>query len=414
MSKTLQTKTRPSRSNSKRFSLNTIAGKTKSRFFVHWPGRMVLTKPSATLKMVSAQFPVDKFQGPAIMARIRSPGILRPQSRVDVCLVPSISHGARAHSNIAFIKYWGNRDHTLRLPANSSISMNLAALHSTTTVEWSDARSADTLTINDAEAGAAALDRVRAHLEVLRERFGTSMFARVSSSNNFPMGAGIASSASAFAALTLAAVAALGVEISPRQLSALARLGSGSASRSIPGGFVQWRAGDSHESSYAESIAALDHWDLVDVIAIVSRRHKRVGSSAGHRTADSSILQAARLRTADQRLHQAKDAIFNRDFAALAKIVEEDSNLMHAVMMTSNPALFYWQPLSLAVMRAVRHWRLQEGLRVCYTLDAGPNVHCICLASDADQVADRLAALSPDIEIFRSPPGPGAFLMSMP
>ena len=321
---------------------------------------------------------------------------------------------ARAHSNIAFIKYWGNRDHALRLPANSSLSMNLAALHSSTTVEWSGALSVDTLTINDAEAGAAALERARAHLDALRERLGTSMRARVASNNNFPMGAGIASSASAFAALTLAAVAALGVELPPRELSALARLGSGSASRSIPGGFVEWQAGDSHESSCAESIAPSDHWDLVDIIAIVSRRHKRVGSSEGHRTADSSILQAARVGTADERLRKAKGAIMRRDFSALAGIVEEDSNLMHAVMMTSDPPLFYWQPLSLAVMRAARRWRLEDDLRVCYTLDAGPNVHCICVAADADRVAERLAALSPDIEIIQSPPGPGAYLLPLP
>ncbi len=318
---------------------------------------------------------------------------------------------ARAHSNIAFIKYWGNRDDALRLPANSSLSMNLAALHSTTTVEWSEERSADSLTINDAEAGAAALERVRAHLNLLRERLGTSMFARVESSNNFPMGAGIASSASAFAALTLAAVAALGVEVPQRQLSTLARLGSGSASRSIPGGFVEWLAGDFHETSYAESIAEREHWDLVDIIAIVSRRHKRVGSSAGHRTADTSVLQSARVETVDERLRKVKGAIMNRDFSALAGIVEADSNLMHAVMMTSDPALFYWLPLSLAVMQAARRWRLEEGLRVCYTLDAGPNVHCICVAADAERVAGRLAALSPDIEIVRSGPGPGAFLL---
>ncbi len=321
---------------------------------------------------------------------------------------------ARSHSNIAFIKYWGNRDHRLRLPANSSLSMNLAALHTTTTVEWTDALAATTLTINDAEADTLALERVQTHLNELRERLGTRMHARVASKNNFPMGTGIASSASAFAALTKAATAALGAKLSERELSALARLGSGSAARSIPGGFVEWHAGESHESSYAETFAARDHWDLIDVIAIVSRKHKRVGSSAGHGTAWSSVLQKTRVNTASGRLNRIKRAILNRDFAAFAQIVEEDSNLMHAVMMTSDPPLFYWQPLSLTVMQAVRRWRAEDGLRVCYTLDAGPNVHCISVAADSAAVNQRLAALSPDIEILQSPAGPGAYVLPTP
>ena len=265
---------------------------------------------------------------------------------------------ARAHSNIAFIKYWGNRDHRLRLPANASLSMNLSELHTTTTVEWLPTSDADSLAINDAAASQAALDRVSAHLDVIRRRLGISAFARVSSTNNFPMGAGIASSASAFAALTLAAVAACRADMSERELSTLARMGSGSAARSVPSGFVEWHAGDSHETSYAETFVHREHWALRDVVAVVSRRHKRTGSSAGHREADSSILQSARVAGADQRLANVKAAIRSRDFAAFADTIEEDSNLMHAVMMTSKPPLFYWDPLSLQVMRAVREWRM--------------------------------------------------------
>ena len=315
---------------------------------------------------------------------------------------------ARAHSNIAFIKYWGNRDHKLRLPANSSLSMNLADLHTRTTVEWSHTLRADSLTINGAPAGDIPLARVRGHLEALRRRLNTDLHAHVESRNNFPVGTGIASSASAFAALTLAAVAAYGAKFEERELSALARLGSGSAARSIPAGFVEWRAGDNHESSYAETFAHSNHWDLIDVIAIVSRRHKRVGSSAGHQTADTSALQRARVESAAGRLRDVKTAIEARDFERFARIVEEDSNLMHAVMMTSKPPLFYWQPLSLAIMDSVRRMREQETLQVCYTLDAGPNVHCICLAADAPAVAARLRAISPEIDIMQSGVGGGA------
>ncbi len=289
--------------------------------------------------------------------------------------------------------------------------MNLAELHTITTVEWDAALKADALTINGAVAAEAALERVRAHLDVLRARFAIRRFAHVNSSNNFPMGTGIASSASAFAALTVAACAALGAELAEHELSALARMGSGSAARSIPTGFVEWRAGDAHETSFAQSFAPPQHWNLVDIIAIVSRKHKRTGSSAGHQTADSSVLQPARVSAASERFPALKSAILRRDFARFAEVVEEDSNLMHSVMMTSKPPLFYWEPLSLAIMKAVRRWRRRDNLRVCYTLDAGPNVHCICAADDADAVAGRLRELSGELDIMRSAAGGGALIL---
>ena len=318
---------------------------------------------------------------------------------------------ARAHPNIAFIKYWGNRDDALRLPANSSISMNLGALHTTTSVTWSREFDADSLRINGERANAAALERASMHLDALRRRLALDLPAEVESRSNFPIGTGIASSAAAFAALTLAACAAAGQQLSERELSSLARLGSGSAARSIPSGFVQWHAGDSHETSFADTVAPPDHWELVDFIAIVSGAHKQVGSSAGHQTAASSILQDARVASADQRLREIKIAIAQRDFATFAHIVEEDSNLMHAVMMTSRPPLFYWQPMSLQIMQEVRRWREVDGLAVCYTLDAGPNVHCICEAAAAGLVEARLRALIPSLDILTSGLGGGAALL---
>lgn len=323
-----------------------------------------------------------------------------------------LSAAARAYTNIAFIKYWGNADDALRLPASGSLSMNLAGLHTTTVLRWSEDLIGDSLTINDQIAQPHALRRTSAHLDVMRERLGIRHRAEIRSSNNFPMGTGIASSASAFAALTLAATAALGVELSQRELSALARRGSGSAARSIPPGFVEWFTGASHDSSYAETIAGPDHWDLVDVVAVVSREHKRVDSTAGHATAASSVLQSARLQTVEDRLRMAKGAILRRNFEQLAAVVEEDSNLMHAIMMTSRPALFYWQPASLAIMQAVRRWRERDGLEVCYTLDAGPNVHCICASSDAQVVKSRLKAIDGVNDVLYSEAGPGAHLIA--
>jgi diphosphomevalonate decarboxylase len=317
---------------------------------------------------------------------------------------------AQAHSNIAFIKYWGNADEALRLPANPSISMNLAGVETVTTVEWREDLGQDTLMINDAPADAKATERVARHLDAVRARLGVVLKANVSSRNNFPMGAGIASSASSFAALTVAAVSAAGGQLSERELSCIARLGSGSASRSIPGGYVEWQTGETHEESFAFQVAPEAHWDLVDVVAIISTGHKEVGSREGHGTALSSDYQAARVAGATDRLERCKAALFERDFGRFAAVVEQDSNMMHAVMMTSQPPLFYWQPASLVVMDAVRRWR-SEGLSVCYTLDAGPNVHCLTTAQDADEIERRVTALSGVQRVLRAPVGGGAVVL---
>ncbi len=319
---------------------------------------------------------------------------------------------AQAHANIAFIKYWGNRNEELRLPENSSLSMNLDGLYTQTTVIWDDAQDTNHLILNDQPQTGQALARVVKHLNLLREHVsGLPKYATVISTNNFPMGAGIASSASSFAALTVAAVGAAGIELPEKTLSSLARLGSGSASRSIPTGFVEWHQGIDHESSYAESIASPDYWDLVDVIVVVSDSHKKVGSTEGHLSAHTSDLQSGRLAHIDERLKVCKEALLNRDFQSLAEVIEEDSNLMHSVMMTSRPPLFYWQPASVAIMQEVKQWR-QAGLQVCYTLDAGPNVHCICVRKDVPQVIDRLKTLSGILDIRVAGTGRGAHLVN--
>lgn len=296
---------------------------------------------------------------------------------------------ALAHPNIAFIKYWGNRDNTLRLPMNGSISMNLDGLSTRTTVSFQPSLPFDQLIINGREVTGAGLNRVAYLLDIIRGMADIHERAEVITENNFPSGAGIASSASAFAALALAGSKAAGLNLSEPELSRLARRGSGSASRSIPGGFVEWQAGTTDADSFASSIAAPEHWKLADCIAIVSASHKKTGSTEGHALAPTSPLQAARVADAPRRLDLCRDAILNRDFDALASIVELDSDMMHAVMMTSTPALHYWQPASLSVMNAVRGWRA-EGLPVCYTVDAGPNVHVICPETEAHVVDKKL------------------------
>lgn len=318
---------------------------------------------------------------------------------------------ARAHPNIAFIKYWGNLNEALRLPANSSFSMNLDGLYTETLVEWTNDTPHDIFVLNGIEQQGDTLQRVIAHLDVLRSRLHLQARARVISRNNFPTGAGIASSAAAFAALTAAAVAAAGVSLSERELTILARRGSGSAARSIPPGYVIWHRGDTDEQSYAESIAGPEHWDLVDLVAVVSQEHKRIGSTAGHASAWTSDLQSARVQRAEERLERVQRAVLERDFTAFAEIVEHDSNLMHAVMMTSRPPLFYWLPASLTVMDAVRRWRA-EGLPVCYTLDAGPNVHCICTRPAVDEIKQRLSALFGVMDTLVADAGGGVQIVS--
>ncbi|HNH27772.1 MAG TPA: diphosphomevalonate decarboxylase, partial [Anaerolineales bacterium] len=284
---------------------------------------------------------------------------------------------AQSNPNIAFIKYWGNRDDTLRLPVNGSISMNLDGLFTRTTVSFNSAK-ADSLAINSTPVAGKGLERVSYILDIVRKKAGIQDRAEVTSENNFPAGAGIASSAAAFAALAVAASNAAGLNLSEAELSVLARRGSGSASRSIPAGFVEWKMGEAESDSYAFSIAPVNHWNLVDCVAIVSAAHKKTGSTEGHAIAGTSPLQNARVADAPRRLEICRNAILNKDFEAFANIIEHDSDMMHSVMMTSSPALMYWQSATVEIFHQVREWRA-SGLPVGYTVDAGANVHVLCL-----------------------------------
>ena len=317
---------------------------------------------------------------------------------------------AVASPNIALIKYWGNRDHELRLPANGSISLTLGGLETRTTVSLDETLPSDQLIVDGSPPANSALARVAEHLDRIRHLAGINTPAHVESRNNFPAGVGVASSASAFAALTLAGTTAAGLSLTPQELSRLARLGSGSACRSIFGGYVEWYAGETDADSHAEPLAPPEHWDLIDLIAIISREHKGVGSTQGHALADTSPLQSARVADAPRRLKLCREALLHHDFPTLASIVEQDSNLMHAVMFTSSPALIYWLPTTIEVMHAAVTWRA-EGLEVCYTIDAGPNVHCLCSKQHADHVEERLSQLPGVIELMRAFPGCPASLI---
>ena len=316
---------------------------------------------------------------------------------------------AIAHPNIAFIKYWGNRDDEIRLPQNGSISMNLGDLTTRTMVTFDSSLPRDIFDLNGVRQGGAALERVSRHLNLIRGIRGFSAPAHIFSESNFPVGAGLASSAAAFAALTVAAVRAAGIEMTEKDLTRLARRGSGSAARSIPAGFVEWYRGDTDKESYAVSIASAEHWDLVDCIAIMDNAEKKTGSTEGHQIAHTSPLQAARVEDAERRLKLCREAIEHRDFDALAQIIELDSNLLHSIAMTSNPALYYWQPATLELMREVVIWR-QSGLPVAFTVDAGPNVHIICDQKAATEVNEKLINQSYVKNVIISHPGNGTIL----
>lgn len=288
--------------------------------------------------------------------------------------------------------------------------MNLDCLYSQTTVEFDSSLEKDLLTIDGQVPDKNSVHRVHEFLNLVRSLAGIPAFANVTSENNFPTGSGIASSASGFAALCMAASKAAGLELDRRELSRLARRGSGSACRSIPGGFVEWLRGEDDQSSYAVSIAPHNYWDLRDCIAVTSRKHKETGSTAGHSLARSSPLQAVRVKDAESRLDLCRDAILKRDFDAFADIVEMDSNLMHAVMMTSQPRIYYWQPATLDVMQSVVAWR-SSGIPVCFTIDAGPNVHVITNNDYAPEVLERLEQIPGVLEVLIGQPGKEARLL---
>ncbi len=331
------------------------------------------------------------------------------QVRLLVQAAQRRSATALAHPNIALIKYWGNQDDELRLPANSSLSMNLGNLQTVTTVTFDDSLAGDELIINGRAFTGPARQRVSANLDLVRHLAGMTSPARVESASNVPVGAGIASSSAAFAALSVAAAAAAGLELDEAALSRLARRGSGSASRSVPGGFCEWVTG-SDETSFAASIAPADYWDLRDVVVVVSQEHKEVGSSGGHPLAGSSSLQAARLAGVSARLEACRAALLARNLAGLGPLIEEDAVIMHAVMMSSRPPLYYWTPTTLALILATQQWR-KEGLPVYFTIDAGPNVHLICEAAVAEAVEARARRVPGVQTVLSSGPGGAARLV---
>jgi len=310
---------------------------------------------------------------------------------------------ARAHPNIALVKYWGKRDLGLNLPAVPSVSLTLDGFTTTPTVTWGAA--VERVVFDGVER---AEPRVSAFLDrVASPRPPCEVVTR----NDFPTGAGLASSASGFAALALAATRAAGRALDPAALSALARQGSGSACRSIFGGFVAWELGvrDDGLDDHARPLFDVGHWDVRMVVAVVEAGPKAVGSTAGmERSRTTSPLWPTWLGMGPDAVQHAIEAIGARDLERLGTVMEQSTFAMHATMQTAVPPLIYWQPATVAVLHAVLALRA-SGVGAWVTMDAGPQVKVLCEAADAPRVADTVRPLARDV--FVHAPGGGAHVV---
>lgn len=322
-----------------------------------------------------------------------------------------ISKGkARAHANIALIKYWGKKDDELVIPMNSSISLTLDCFYTETEVVFDDNIDEDYFYLNGNKEDKDATLKVSKFLNLFRNEAGINTPAIVKSNNYVPTAAGLASSASGFAALAAAANVASGLNLGHRELSMYARRGSGSATRSIYGGFVEWQRGVSEDDSYAIEIDDAD-WDIGMVIVVVNKVKKAVSSREGmKRTVATSPFYKVWVESAEEDIEQIKIAIKNRDFAQMGLIAESNGLKMHATMLGANPPLSYWEPDSVVVMQMVRELR-GEGVSCYFTMDAGPNVKVICRLSESNIIKARLEQIFETEQIIVTGPGPGIIVL---
>ncbi|TDT62846.1 diphosphomevalonate decarboxylase [Fonticella tunisiensis] len=316
---------------------------------------------------------------------------------------------AKANTNIALIKYWGKRDEELFLPMNSSLSITLDSFYTITNVEFSRNLNKDIFMLNNHQASESESNKVFRFLDKIRKLAGTHLHAVVTSENKVPTAAGFASSASGFAALAAAAAKALNLELDERELSILARQGSGSACRSIYGGYVEWQRGERADGkdSYAKQLLSERDWNISILSCLVASGQKQVSSREGmKRTALTSPFYSGWLNTVEKDLERAKEAIRLRDFESLGKIVEANALKMHATMLGAEPPILYWQSGTMEVMHHIQNLRL-SGISAYFTIDAGPNVKVLCLPEDEQRVYESLLTLPSVQNVIICHPGAG-------
>ncbi|MFT3708939.1 MAG: diphosphomevalonate decarboxylase [Archangium sp.] len=305
---------------------------------------------------------------------------------------------ATAHPNIALVKYWGKRHEKLILPHQSSLSVTLGPLQVTTSVEFTGEKGADRIEINGKVAEGTERTRVEELLKLVRTEAGRSTrlgSAIMISHGDFPASAGLASSAAAFAALAVAARAAAGLERDTRTESILARRGSGSASRSVQGGFVRWNRGKRSDGadSFGEQLFPAEHWpELRMLVGMVSREEKEVKSRDGMRsTVETSPFYPAWAKDAEREVKEIVRHVKKRDLEAVGEIAERNAWRMHASALAANPPLCYLKPATLSVIEACRVAR-KQGVGVWFTLDAGPNPVLLTTRGDEHRAAELIKA----------------------
>lgn len=316
---------------------------------------------------------------------------------------------AKARANIALSKYWGKCDVALNLPAVPSISMTLDRLVTTTRVSFEEDLAADRVFLDGRPASASESRRVVEMLDRVREAARIDTFATVTSDNRFPTAAGLASSASGFAALAAAATSAAGLDWSPERLSRLARRSSASAARSLFGGFAELPAGKpGRDALGARQVAPADHWDLRLVVAVAAKGPKKVGSTEGmERSRATSPFYDAWVAAAPKLNRTVRDALRRRDLDRLGRAMEQSTLSFHSCAMSSDPAIVYFQPATLAALGTVHRLRDDRGVSVWATMDAGPHVKALCHARDAARVRRALAATEGVLGTMVARPGAG-------
>jgi diphosphomevalonate decarboxylase len=308
------------------------------------------------------------------------------------------------------IKYWGKQDTRLNLPDVGSISITLDKLFTDTSIEFDSSLEKDYLILNEKPASVSETERISRFLDLVRTRASTASKARIESKNNFPTSAGLASSASAFAALALAATHAAGLDFSAQELSELARQGSGSAARSVFGGFAEMQKGAHPDGSDATAyqIVDKDYWDIRVLIIITSEEKKKIGSTEGMtHTRNTSSYYGAWVDSAPEDLDGMRNAIIDKDFEKLGDLSEYSCLKMHALALSSRPGLIYWNSTTLELMHRIRSLR-DNDLYVYFTIDAGPQVKALCLPDQMEEIKNKLQNVPGVLRIIETKLGDGA------